>query len=111
MADDPEILQLTIILVKLMGRLAYPEPTLRKIILRTSKSANYLRAYNLCDGTKTRIEVAKAAGLDKDNFNKRATKWIQQGILFEVGSGRSPHLLHLYPLSSDTMSEDTTMED
>jgi len=99
MANEPESSQLTRILVQLVGRSVFPEDKLRKVILRTATSAKYLIAYNLCDGTRTRIEVAKAAKLDKDNFNKRATRWIQEGILFELGQGNTRRLLHLYPLA------------
>lgn len=69
--------------------------------MRTSRSAVRFDAYNLCDGTRTRPDVYKALGLDKDNFNKLVNRWIQQGIVYEIKVGDKVYLNHLYPLPKD----------
>jgi hypothetical protein len=59
------------------------------------------RAFNLCDGTRTQGEVAKAAKIDRGNFSKSVSRWADSGILFRLGEGRETKLLHVYPLPAD----------
>lgn len=99
MPADPEILQHLSAVIALLGRLQFPEEELRKIILPGRATTKYIEAYNLCDGTRTRIEVSKAVRLDKDDFNKAVKRWIQAGVLFDIGTGKSTRLLHLYPFT------------
>jgi len=60
-----------------------------------------LRAYNMCDGTKTQSEIAKATKLDPASFSRTVARWIEAGALFRMGSGRDTKLLHAYPLPAD----------
>jgi hypothetical protein len=83
--------------VQVVGRIAMRPEQVGEIVM-VSASARQLKAYNLCDGTKTQGEVAKAAGLDAGNFSRTASRWVESGVLFRIGSGKDARLLHLYPL-------------
>jgi hypothetical protein len=98
MTDEIETGQLLRIVIALMGRINFPEDKLRDIIVPTARSSKHLEAYNLCDGTRTRSEVSKAVGLDKDNFSKVVKEWINLGVVYELKIGTEIKLLHLYPL-------------
>lgn len=83
--------------MQVVGRIAMRPEQIGGIVF-VKANAKQLRAYNLCDGTRTQGEVAKAAGLDQGNFSRTVTRWVEGGVLFRVGSGREAKLLHLYPL-------------
>jgi DNA-binding MarR family transcriptional regulator len=89
--------QLLTILVQLTARSLYPEERVREVV---TGAARQVAAYNLCDGTLTQAQVAKQAGLDRGNFSRTVSRWIQAGIVFRVGDARDARLLHLYPLSA-----------
>jgi hypothetical protein len=99
MPDNDELVQLLQIMVGLWSRQVFPPEELRKIVAPTARSDLRLKAYNLCDGTKTRADVYKALKIDKDNFNKLANKWIEQGVMYELQHDGKSCPKHLYPLS------------
>lgn len=81
--------------IQVMGRLAVPAERVSEVV---GPGAKQLKAYNLCDGSKSQSQVAKAAGLDRGNFNRTATRWIESGVLFKIGDGNEAKLLHVYPV-------------
>ena len=81
--------------IQVMGRFAVPPDRVSDVV---GTSAKQLRAYNLCDGTRTQGEVANSAGLDRGNFSRTATRWVESGVLFRIGNGNDAKLLHIYPL-------------
>lgn len=83
-------------LVQVIGRVALPEARVREIVGDASKQ---IRAFNLCDGTRTQTEVRKAVGLDSGNFHGTAKRWIESGVAFEFRKGNESRLLHVYPLA------------
>ncbi len=102
MSDNSEVSQLLHVLIALWARQAFPEDQLRKLVMPTSRSGARFDAYNLCDGTRTRPDVYKALGMDKDNFNKLVNRWIQQGIVYEIKVGDKVYLNHVYPLPKES---------
>jgi hypothetical protein len=62
-----------------------------------------IAAYNLCDGTRTQGEIAKALALDPGNFSRTVGRWIDEGIVIKVGDGRDVKLQHVYPLPRDAL--------
>ncbi len=94
MAETEELLRF---LVQLTARHVFPEELLRQIV---GTSDRQVEAYNLCDGTRTQAEIAKASKLDQGQFSRTASRWAEAGVLFRVGTGRDVKLLHLYPLSA-----------
>ncbi len=87
-------------LLSMTARQAFPVQRLAEIVLKGSGNKQ-LHAYNLCDGSRTQSEVAKAVKLDQASFSRTVARWIEAGVLFRVGSGRDTKLLHAYPLPVD----------
>jgi len=67
-------------------------------ILGPGATEKQLRAFNLCDGSKTQAEIGKELGLDSGNFSKTINRWIDEGIVIRVGEKRESRPLHVYPL-------------
>lgn len=82
-------------LLAVTGRVAFPEEQLRGIVSPLGNAA-YLEAYRLCDGKTPVSTIAKTAGIDRANFSKVITKWMELGVAFRTGPKRLP--LHLYAL-------------
>lgn len=92
MADTDELLH---IITQLTGRHVFPEDALREIVGTSDRN---VEAFNLCDGTRAQAEVVKAAKIDQGTFSRRSARWIQEGVMFRLGTGRDVRLLHIYPL-------------
>jgi len=86
-------------LLSVTGRQAIPPMHLVKLVNpANATSGKQVKAYNLCDGTRTQAAIAKSLKLDQGNFSRTVGRWIDAGILFRLGEGREAKLLHLYPL-------------
>ena len=83
-------------LIQVIGRTALPEERVREVVGDASKQ---LRAFNLCDGTRTQTEIRKAVGLHSGNFSNTAKRWVESGVAFEFRRGKESRLLHIYPLA------------
>ena len=57
-----------------------------------------VNAYNLCDGSRSQAEIAKAVGLDAGNFSRTVSRWIDLGIVIKLGEARDIKLIHVYPI-------------
>lgn len=95
MTAEGRIEQLLGCLVQVIGRTAIQEDRVREIVGTASKQ---VRAFNLCDGTKTQTNIRKKVGLDAGNFSRTVRRWIEQGIMFEIADSGESRLLHVYPL-------------
>ena len=84
-----------------VARQTFPEPRLRDIVLSRGAGANQLVAFNMCNGSKTQGDVAKATGLDPGNFSRTVARWIDLGVMFKVGEGREAKLQHVYQLPAN----------
>jgi hypothetical protein len=82
--------------IQIVGRLAVPPQQVRAVVGTKKK---YIRAYNLCDGSRTQGEIVRTAGLDQGNFSKASNRWVENGVAFWLGSGNDKKLLHLYSIS------------
>lgn len=94
------------VLISLTGRVAVPEPRLRTLVVgRNARSGEkYLAAYNLCDGSRGVREIARISGLDHGNLSRAIIRWVEQGVMFKLGSDARP--VHLYRLSLTARDED-----
>lgn len=101
MADTSETLLRAILAT--VARQTFPEAALREIVAPRGANVAQVRAYNMCDGTKSQSEIAKAQGLDGGNFSRTLARWEEAGILFRVGPDDRP--LHLYPLRSEFIAQ------
>lgn len=81
-----------------VARQTFPTSSVRDLVAIGSDKAKQLQAYNLCDGSRSQAEVAKAAGLDQGSFSRTIGRWMDAGIVIRVGEGRDVRPLHVYPL-------------
>lgn len=100
MVDDVQVLLRAILSV--CARQAFPPESLAKIVSPTG-AAQQIKAFNLCDGSRTQREVAQAAKLDPGNFSRTVTRWIEQGVMVRLGESKEAKLLHVYPVSADAV--------
>jgi hypothetical protein len=99
MADNSEALLKA--LLTTVGRQAFPADKLAEILLVGGAGAKQIKAYNLCDGTRTQTEVAKSAGLDSGNFSRTVSRWISAGVIFKLSSDKEDKLMHVCPVNVD----------
>lgn len=85
MQDNQRLEHLLESLIKVIGRVAIPT---EKVIEIVNTSPKLVKAFNLCDGTATQVEIAKKCGVDPGNFNRAISRWISSGIAFWIGSGK-----------------------
>lgn len=57
-----------------------------------------LRAFNMCDGSNTQSDIAKATKIDPGNLSKTVARWVEAGIVLRLGEGRDTPLLRICPL-------------
>jgi hypothetical protein len=88
-------------LIATTGRLAFPQEKLTEIICSKSAGAKQIKAFNLCDGTRSQAEIIKECKLDAGNFSRTVGRWVSAGVLFRIGEGKDAKLLHIYPYSDD----------
>lgn len=82
-----------------LARQAFSPDRLGQVVLGKSSGEKQLRAFNMCDGTRTQSEIAKTLNLDSGNFSRTVSRWVDAGVVFRLGEGRESRLLHVYPLS------------
>jgi hypothetical protein len=90
-----EIVDLLKCAIQVIAKVAMPPEKIREVIGDRKKQ---LKAYNLCDGMNSLVQIAKKAKIDQGNFSRTASRWIEHGIIFSVGEGSEKRLLHVYPL-------------
>jgi DNA-binding MarR family transcriptional regulator len=98
MKEVPEVEQLLKVLVHVVGRSVVPMEKLEQIVAPTRGSEKQIRAFNLCDGSRTQAEIVKVLSLDPGNFSKTLARWESAGIVYRLKVGSDQRLLHLYPL-------------
>lgn len=89
-------------LIAVTARVAFPEDKLLQLISPIQRGRDkLLRAYCLCDGTRTQADIVKASKLDPGFVSRTLKRWIDSGILFRLGAERTATFLHAYPLSPE----------
>jgi hypothetical protein len=99
MSDATEALMRA--LLSTIARQTFPEKVLREIVVSRTSGESQLQAFNMCDGTKTQSQIAKAQGLDAGNFSRTVARWVEAGIVFRLRDGSDEKLLHVYPLPKE----------
>ena len=107
MSNESRIEQLLCCFVQIVGRATMPEERVREIV---GSGAKQVKAFNLCDGTKSQIDVAQQCKIQQANLSRTVSRWIQHGVMFWIGEGRDARLLHIYPIpaSNNTKSPRST---
>ena len=95
MTNESRIEQLLCCFIQIVGRAALPEERVGEVVGSAPKQ---IKAFNLCDGTRTQIETAKQCKLDQGNFSRTVSRWIQSGVAFSLGDGKEARVLHIYPI-------------
>ncbi|WP_125461520.1 MULTISPECIES: helix-turn-helix domain-containing protein [Rhodomicrobium] len=93
-------------ILSMVARQALPPDQLAKIVAPSTSQHAQLLAYNMCDGTRSQGDIAKASNIDPGNFSRTVARWIDAGALFRIGDARDAKLLHLYPLPPDVMPKE-----
>lgn len=83
-------------LLQVLGRTAMPPSEVRRV---TGDRAKQLKAFNLCDGSNTLMEIGRKARIDSGNLSRSVARWREHGIVFLIGTGNQARYLHIYPLS------------
>ena len=86
-----------------LARQTFPPSTLHELITKGGGGEKQLRAYNLCDGTRSQSDIAKELRLDAGNFSRSLARWIDAGIMIRVGEGREARPVHVYALPASFM--------
>ena len=90
------------IIISLLGRLAFPEETLKKIITKKKQNpAAYIKGYNALDGKKGITEVAKLVGVSQPTMTFIMQSWKKKGIVYQKGRNYAK----LYYLKEDKEDE------
>lgn len=89
-------------LVHIIGRAAMPPEKVFELVGRGEKLSD---AFNLCDGSLNQKEICEKTGIDAGNLSRSFTKWIESGIAFSIGEGKSAKLLHIYPLPASVKAK------
>jgi hypothetical protein len=100
MSSGSDVLLRAILSVTARGSI--PPRKLREIVMPKGSAEKQLKAYNLCDGTRTRGEIAKIVKIDAGNFSRTVSRWTHEGVVFRLREGRDARLLHLYVVARDT---------
>lgn len=97
MAGNQE--QLLRAILSIAARQTFPPDRLAELVApKKVKGDKQGKAFNLCNGTLTQSEIARALKLDVGNFSRTVSRWANAGIVFRLGEGREAKLLHVYPL-------------
>jgi len=81
--------------VHVIGRVAVPPEEVRDVI---GTGKNRIKAFNLCDGSHTLLEIARTTKINQGNLSRAASEWLANGIVFWLGEGKEARLLHMYPI-------------
>lgn len=93
MGGEKEASELMRILIQVVARATFPIASVRDVV---GNKPAYVRAFNLCDGTRSQSEIVKETGIDRGNFSRTLQRWTDAGVVFRVGEGDAT-LLHVYP--------------
>lgn len=96
MSEDQRLEQLLECLIQVVARAAISEDKIREIV---ETGAKQVTAFNLCDGTRTLVQIAGKARLDRGNLSRAASRWVQGGAAFWIGEGKDARLLHVFPIA------------
>jgi hypothetical protein len=75
-------------------------PQVRRTIEQALTTTQLRRAYELCDGERRNIDIAKAVGTSEASVSRWAKRWRDLGIAYEVATGGGRRNAHLVSLES-----------
>lgn len=88
-------------MVTLMGRFVFPPDQLAKIVMKGKRTpAQYIKAYNLCDGNHGVTKIAKEIGVSQGTLSPILAEWKDIGIVYEVTKPGGTFYKRLYKLEA-----------
>lgn len=102
MPDNSEALLRAVLSVT--ARQTFPPDKLAELVGPPKQA----KAFNLCDGSRSQTDIAKALKLDSGNFSRTVSRWVDAGIVFRLGDRSDAKLLHVYPLNGDATKKKGT---
>jgi len=86
-------------IMQLIARQTFTAKDVAEHVCPTKKSAKGLKAYNLCDGSRSQAEISKLCEIDRANCQKMLRRWELEGLILRVPHGNELHPLHIFPIS------------
>jgi hypothetical protein len=83
-------------LVQVIGRATIPPMEVLSVVGKRKKQ---IKAFNLCDGSRTLRDIARKSQINQGNLSRTTTRWLEQGILFRIGEGKAARFMHIYPVT------------
>lgn len=75
-------------IISLLGRMAFRQDELKKLVIKGSKKpAAIIKAYNMCNGTRTITEIANHVGITPSAMTQAVDRWEKNGIIFKAKKG------------------------
>lgn len=88
-------------ILAVVARQTFPPKQLYTLVAPRSGMQKQVKAFNLCDGSRTQSEVAKMLSLDAGNFSRQVKRWIELGIMTRIIVDGIDKPIHVYPISED----------
>jgi Fic family protein len=86
-------------IIALLGRIAFKEDDLRKIVTRKKKNpGRYIQGYNTCDGRHTVTQIATVIGVKRPTVVPILQEWEELGIIREVEKPGGKFYKKLFPI-------------
>ncbi len=104
------------VVITLLGRLVFPPDQLAKMVMKGKRTpAQYIKAYNLCDGNHGVTKIAKEIGVSIGTLSPILAEWKDTGIVYEVTKPGGTFYKRLYKLDAPkgikVMSEEAKTEE
>jgi hypothetical protein len=84
-------------LIHVIGRVAVPVEKVKEVIGTGSKQ---IKAFNLLNGNNSLTDVAKKSRIYPSNLSRTVKRWIEEGIVFQLGEEKQSPFMHIYLIPS-----------
>jgi len=80
-----EIIGAEEVIIRLLAKMVLSEGDVRKIVEHgRQKKAEWVKAYNLCDGDRNQSEISKEAKVHQGDLSDALKEWENEGIIYQV---------------------------
>lgn len=99
LCNSDNIQDLLEVIISLQGHQIFPNNTLCEIVMKKKQNpADYVRAYNLCDGEHSMSEIAKIINVKPGTLSPILAEWKEKGIIYEIKKKGGKFYKRLYRL-------------
>lgn len=99
--DWKKIIKQNEIIISLLGRIAFDEDKVRKIVVHRKRKdlrQSYIKGYNTCDGAHTVSQIANIVGVTQGTLSPILKEWEDLGIIYEVEEPKGKFYKKLFPI-------------